>query len=92
MKNPAILVLRVKGPRNVTHGQAVTFVETSLDALTVVASARAVLANYDFQTVVLEDLHLHDLPDNVRDAVRAGIREGTSCPVVSRWTKADPNA
>lgn len=81
------LILREHGPHTSVQLQGCHVLETSLDHLSVKQSARSTLSGLTIGSVLLEDLHLRDLPENVRAAIFAG--NGVSRPVSSRWTNPD---
>lgn len=79
------LIIRPSGPHSAVELQGCRVVETSLDHLVIKASARAALLGAKLGSIVLEDMHAHELPKIVADTLSAG-RFGVSCPMVSRWT------
>ncbi|MCP1540074.1 hypothetical protein [Methylorubrum extorquens] len=86
----SVVVVRRKGLAYSAQLPGTHFVETSLEQLAMKPSAVAMLRGLLIGTVILEDLRADDLPPELRDVLRG--REGVSCPVVTRWTRPDPNA
>lgn len=81
-----ILLLRKRGPTARFLGASdTTFLECSLEDLTGKSILLENIREAHIGAVVLEDLHLRDLPCPVARAIADGAR-GHACPISSRWT------
>ena len=81
----SVVLIRPKGPAGSVQLPGTHFVETSIEHLTIKPSALSMLRGLKLGTVILEDLHVNDLDEPIREALFRG-RDGVSCPVVTRWT------
>jgi hypothetical protein len=80
-----VLLIRPRGPHTSVQAQGTHFVETSVDQLTVKASARSAIMTLSIGAIVLEDLRFEDLDEPIRRVLITGA-SGSSCPIVTRWT------
>ncbi|AMB48279.1 hypothetical protein [Methylobacterium sp. AMS5] len=85
-ENVTILIVRRSGWRSSAPLMGYRVRETTVDCLCLVASERAAVSAETYGAVILEDLRREDIPAMAWRAISAGIREGVSCPVVTRWT------
>ncbi len=80
-----VLLIRPHGPHTSAQTVGTHFVETSVDQLTVKASARSALMTMSIGVIVLEDLRFEDLDEPIRRVLMVAA-SGSSCPIVTRWT------
>jgi hypothetical protein len=87
-----ILVIRPHGPHTTAYLGGCSITETSLDHVRMKVSCLPSIVSADkLGTVILEDLHRHDVEESIWKQLRPAMN-GSSCPIVSRWTNPDPNA
>lgn len=81
-----VLLIRPEGPyARASMGNRTTLTETSVKTIDASVWQVEEISRMRLGTVILEDLHLHDIADGLREAILKGSA-GQSCPIVTRWT------
>lgn len=82
-----ILIIRPEGSHTRAPLPGYTVIETSPKQLSFrLRNGASILADLDIGAVILEDMRFDELDGHTRHSIREGIRDGVSCPIVTRWT------
>lgn len=80
------LLIRPRGTfQRFIAASGAVYIETSVEELATRSWITEDIENAQLGSVILEDLHEHDLEDDLRVSLIKGSR-GQSCPWVTRWS------